>query len=267
MAMRLIKLDGLQAIFSRRKHGDMSFAFARCAESKCQILNNRVQFSLCGFSLYSVRKSIIIPHGFAPRLGHSDKILIILDEISEKFDGIGIDQHGELVCDSVITNAINFPIILPNRDCYPVVLYDSNKKMMAVVHSGRKGTLLNIVGKTLTAMQSLECNKEDIRSYIFPGICGECYELKYLPPDFPEEFREIATKARNGHILLDLKKIIVHQLLAGGIRHISFPEGEDECTCCTREPDDEPKYFSYFAYNNFKPGHSWGNNALVAMLT
>lgn len=265
--MALFEENGLLAYFSNRKDKNMSFVCG--LDPQFDVLSNRLNISVSyGFSLFSASERNLVPHGFAPKLEHEDKIICVRNNQREEFDGLGVSKYNGLPCDAVFSDAIKFPLVLPNRDCYPVTIFDPYKKTFSVVHSGREGTLLNVVGKTATAMKKYPWSKkEDLQAYIFPGICGECYKLEYLPPGFPKEYRQFARSSRNGNILLDLRGIIVCQLLEAGIelKRIFFPEGENECTCCTPGPNGAKKYFSRYGYDKHVPGHEDpGNNMLIA---
>lgn len=219
-----------------------------------------------GFSLILHEKNISIANGFAPRLVHGDNILIIREADREKYRGIGIIDEGNIVCDAVITDCLYFPLVPPSADCYSVVIWNRVRVLAAAIHSGRTGTMRNIIGKAFGQMQTeFVCYPADCEAFIFPGICKECYLLEYIPPEITAEYMAYTDEALRGLVSLDMKSIIVHQLREAGIRKISFPEGEDACTCHSQVPggNEEPLFFSNYRYGKKTLGCDRpGNNAL-----
>jgi copper oxidase (laccase) domain-containing protein len=258
----------IKFFFSNRHHGNMSFSHGE----RIEVFFNRLDVATShNFSLFSTKNKKVVPHGFAPKLDHGEDILMIRHEEKSTYDGIGIAFRGNISFDAVITNAKNFPLILPNADCYPVLLHDQKESVMAIVHSGRDGTLKNIAGKTLEKMrEEFGCYPEETVAYVFPGICSRCYLLKYLDAKVPADLERFIKETGNNLISLDLRGMIIRQLLRADVQRVRFPEGQHECTCHTLSGNGGPLYFS--SYGNFHscrwPGHKEsGNNALFAELT
>ena len=72
---------------------------------------------------------------------HTDTIVIVDDSYQNNTRG-----------DAMITTKKNIPLVIKTADCIPILLYDKENKVLALVHSGWKGTLNNIVGKTVSKM-------------------------------------------------------------------------------------------------------------------
>ncbi|MCG3149707.1 MAG: hypothetical protein PCFJNLEI_03172 [Verrucomicrobiae bacterium] len=51
--------------------------------------------------------------------------------------------------DALVTRRPNLPLIIRCADCAPVFLVDRQTPAIALIHSGKKGTLANVVGETL----------------------------------------------------------------------------------------------------------------------
>ncbi len=141
-------------------------------------------------------------------------------------------------CDALITAEKNLFLTVQTADCFPVFLYDPIKKVVALVHSGWRGTAQNIVGKTVLRMKNdFNCQAEDLRVGIGPGVQQMCYQVdqqtaKHFEPRFLKDDGP-------GHFRLDLQGAIIHQLQQSGVplKHI---EVENVCTHCAQET-----YFSY----------------------
>ena len=103
-----------------------------------------------------------------------DGIIRALDE-SEPYDGL-------------ITNEKNLLLCTVEADCVPVYFYDPVKEVIAMVHSGWKGTVKKISEVTIQKMKTaFGCQPSDMLVAIGPHICKDCYEVG---EDLFEEFRQ-----------------------------------------------------------------------------
>ncbi len=73
--------------------------------------------------------------------------------------------------DALVTRQRNLPLLIRCADCAPVFIVDRKTPAIALVHSGKKGTLANVVGQTLKQMPNAD--------FAFIGPCiGPChYEM------------------------------------------------------------------------------------------
>jgi len=62
-------------------------------------------------------------------------------------------------------------------DCVPLLLSDPVKKIIGVVHSGRKGTEKHIVKEAVRTFLTLESKPNDIIVAFGPSICQDCYPV------------------------------------------------------------------------------------------
>ena len=135
--------------------------------------------------------------------------------------------------DAFVTDVPGVCLITAHADCIPVQLYDPDRKVIAAVHAGWRGTALGIAAKTAELMKTrYGCG--NIRGYIGPGISGCCFETD---ADVPEAMREafnwadeyISEGRAAGKFYVDLKGVNKRQLEEAGVRNI---EVSDICTCC-----------------------------------
>lgn len=227
-------------------------------------LRNRLSL-LADFALMDKRKTSL-SLGFSPGLEHGDKIIVVRNKEKNEFDGIGITHRFEKIRgDAVVSDALGFPLLFPSADCFSLALFDGHRAVFALIHSGRTGTLRNITGKTVQAMcREFHCKPADITAHLFPGICRKCYRLDRLK-NIPEECEHAVSPTENGKVFLDLRKIIIRQLLNAGIDTVKGVQyGNEECTCCTQNGNRGPKYFSHYGFEKNIFGHKIpGRNALV----
>jgi copper oxidase (laccase) domain-containing protein len=140
---------------------------------------------------------------------------------AEQTHGNGVsvvfETTGERVSmvDALVTAAKNLPLVIRCADCAAVFIVDQHTPAIALVHSGKKGTLANVVGNTLTVMrQRFGTDPADCLSLISPSI-GPC------------------------HYEMDIWSGIEAQLRDAGVRDIHNPR---ICTACHLD-----RYFSYRA--------------------
>ncbi len=80
--------------------------------------------------------------------------------------------------DALITAEKGVLITVATADCVPITLYDPRKQVVAVVHSGWRGTVKNIVGKTINTMSLVfGSSVSDIIACIGPSISVKAFEV------------------------------------------------------------------------------------------
>ena len=121
-------------------------------------------------------------------------------------------------------------------DCVPIFLYDDNRKIFGLIHSGWKGTAGNIVLNGIQKMIDNKSHIDDIKAVLGPCIQACCYEVG---EDVAKHFGE-GSKVHKGDNkwMLDLHHHIKHSLIKKGIKrnNIEFSD------VCTFESDDCHSY-------------------------
>ena len=167
---------------------------------------------------------------------HSDNIKIISKKKTKGWNSL---EDAVEDCDALITNEKDIVLTILTADCVPVLLYDEEKKVVAVIHAGWKGTKAKIAAKAVLKMKEVYgCNPENIIAGIAPSIGACCYEVG---EDVAEHFFGISdgvTKKEDKY-MLDLAYINKYQLVRCGLKEENM-EMSDICTAC-----EVDKYFSY----------------------
>jgi YfiH family protein len=129
------------------------------------------------------------------------------------------------VGDALVTTRRGLGLMIRVADCVPVLLADHSAEVIGAVHSGRVGTSLDVVGRTVQRMRSL--GARDIRAWIGPHVCGRCYEV---PAALRDEVAAVVPSTRSetswGTPALDLGGGVRAQLAATGVAAVSV----DRCT-------------------------------------
>ncbi|MBL6989239.1 MAG: peptidoglycan editing factor PgeF [Bacteriovoracaceae bacterium] len=139
--------------------------------------------------------------------------------------------------DALVTNQKNIAIVVRTADCLPILLYEARKKIIAVIHSGWRGTKKDIVTNTIVKMQdAFNAKAQDMIALLGPSIGSCCYQVgDEVACNFKEVKGAITIKGSSKY--LDLSVVVKNSLHNNGVLQI---EKIESCTCCN--PD---QYFSY----------------------
>jgi YfiH family protein len=139
--------------------------------------------------------------------------------------------HGdEILITQVPVYAENFDAIITNSkgvfpgvgiaDCCPILLADPINHVTAAIHAGWKGTVKQIVSKTVEKMRmEFQSNPADMLAYIGPCISQEYFEVG---DEVAEQFsQDVKVKIKN-KFHIDLKKANAIQLQSAGVNQIEI---------------------------------------------
>jgi len=196
-------------------------------------------------NIENILKELNLDNYYEVKQIHSD-IVNILDN----------NYINNTIGDALITNLSNKPIIIKVADCVPILLYDKENKVIALVHSGWKGTLENITSKVvLTMMDKFNSKPSNIYSYIYPSIRQCHFEVKQdVYSKFKEKIKDIDkyTIRKDIKYYINLQDIIKDNLKELGINNII---DTDVCTYCNNN-----------IYHSYRYNHTDKRNILLAMI-
>lgn len=136
--------------------------------------------------------------------------------------------------DGLITDKKNVILCVIVADCTPVYLYDTEHKVIALLHSGRKGTEQNIVKNAINFMKTeFQTNPRQILSILGPSIYPNHYQINR---EIAKKFNWIGCKKIENRIYLDIKFNIKKQLKNAGVTDIHSID------ICTYEDEN---FYSY----------------------
>jgi len=191
---------------------------------------------------------------------HKDNIAIVKEE--DKGKGARSYFNAIMETDALITNIPGIPLLMCYADCVPIIVLDPVKKVIALIHSGRRGTELEITLKTLIKMKKIFRTKpKSCLAAIFPSIGTRSYNFRnkdkindyWLNKD--KISGELIYKKNKEEWSLDLKKANHLQLIKAGLQEKNIFVNE----LCT---SGNPEYF--FSYRRDK-GNT-GRMAAIFML-
>ncbi len=125
--------------------------------------------------------------------------------------------------DAVITNLKNLPIAILTADCVPILICDSQKKIIAAIHAGWKGAYKGIVDRVIKFMIKKGSKPQNITAVIGPSISIDKYEVqnnfknKFLKKD---RRNKIFFKIKRKKLYFDLSNYVKYILLKNKIKKI-----------------------------------------------
>lgn len=80
--------------------------------------------------------------------------------------------------DALVTNVPDVCIAVSTADCVPVLLYAPDRKVVAAVHAGWRGTVLHIARKAASLMiEAYDCDPTQLVAGIGPSISQAAFEV------------------------------------------------------------------------------------------
>lgn len=143
--------------------------------------------------------------------------------------------------DALITNLPNVCIAVATADCVPVLVYAPDKKVVAAIHAGWRGTVKQIVAKTIRKMSvDYACDPEQMIAGIAPSISLDAFEVG---EEVVESFRMagmdmdrvMRRNPETGKAHLDLWETNRLQLLEAGLQ----PQRIEVSGICTYAHSDD----------------------------
>ncbi len=190
--------DNVVAVMSDVDDGDMRI-LGRKDDDK-NITNRKKFCSKIGIDYKNV---------VSARLSHSNNVKIIDKNYNQYYKNT----------DALITKEKNIFLSVTTADCFPILIYEPEAEIVAIIHAGWRGVVNNIISNTLEAMQKFSIDLNKIKIEVGPGISQKNFEFDY--EEALKQFRQydnhITSKDINNKVKINLKKIIYNQIMDYGI--------------------------------------------------
>jgi len=151
--------------------------------------------------------------------------------------------------DVIVTSVPGLALLALAADCVPVALVDAASRVVAVVHIGWKGLLVNVIETALSALAQSGADLAQTVAVIGPSICGMCYEVS---TELSERIVAAHPAAAVDERHVDLAHAVHVQLEQRGVSVQRIPG-------CTYESED------LFSFRRARGGQT-GRGGLVVML-
>lgn len=138
-------------------------------------------------------------------------------------------------------------LTVKTADCFPLLLVDAEKKIMAAIHSGWRGAATRILTETIERMKDFGARTECLELAIGPGAQACCYEVgieviktfkRGQVKQEGDEQRAAVIQLRGNRPFLSISQVLSNEAEQCGIakQRIALVE---KCTICSHE------FFSY----------------------
>lgn len=138
--------------------------------------------------------------------------------------------------DALITDVPGYLLLVKGADCQSVIIFDPAQSVVANIHAGWRGSVQNIIGKTISVMKEVyKSSPQDLISGIGPSLGPCCAEFVNHAQELPLAFKRHEVSLNH----FDFWAISREQLEASGV----CPGNIAVSAICTRCNNDQ--FFSY----------------------
>ncbi|MCI5159238.1 MAG: peptidoglycan editing factor PgeF [Candidatus Electrothrix sp. AUS1_2] len=169
------------------------------------------------------------------------------------------DDHEYQDADALITAQTGVGLLIQQADCQAVLLHDPQRKAIAAIHNGWRGSVANIIASTVRAMQEhFGTSPQDLRAVISPSLGPCCAEFIHYEQELPAAF--LQWRVVENHF--DFWEISRRQLMEAGLADEQI-KATELCTVCNKN------FFSFrrAAKRLRCPGITGRNGSVIALAT
>jgi YfiH family protein len=144
-------------------------------------------------------------------------------------------------CDGLYTAKEGLGLFIKHADCQAAIVYDPVQNVIANIHAGWRGNVLNIYQSAALELKNCFGSKpENLIVGISPSLGPCCAQFVNYKIELPEHFLEFQVKP----LYFDLWEVARRQWMNAGVlpHHLQIAK---ICTCCNKE--------DYFSYRRDKP--------------
>jgi hypothetical protein len=176
---------------------------------------------------------------------HGTNIFVLDKDSTNSLDTIAITKRAPLHnkatrelhdgYDAFISNIPGVALMVQQADCQAVLLFDPTQKVVANIHCGWKGSINNIIGKTVATMTNrFEVNPSNLLAGVSPSLGPCCAEFINYKTELPSSFWDYQVKPN----YFDFWQISKDQLQEAGVQAGNI-QISSICTACNSD------WFSY----------------------
>ena len=159
---------------------------------------------------------------------HGDTITVLKKESHDLSNLFEIEKQA-YQADAAITDMKGVFLVIQVADCQSVMLYDPYKKVIANIHSGWRGSVLDIIGKCVDKMVlEFSCRPENLLAGISPSLGPCCSEFIHYKEELPEHLWKYKQKDKD---FFDFWAVSQDQIMEKGIKKENIRNMEI-CTKC-----------------------------------
>lgn len=157
--------------------------------------------------------------------------------------------------DAIISTLPGVGLLIQQADCQAVLLHAPRRKVVAAVHCGWRGSVTDIIGKTIHCLKkTCGVNPADLRAAVSPSLGPCCAQFVHYQQELPSWMHAFQVRP----MYFDFWAISQHQLIAAGVpaQHIDIAA---VCTCC------DHNFFSYRRARHHENGVTGRNGSIIGL--
>lgn len=201
---------------------------------------------LVGINRRRAVEALQLPHLVASKQTHSDRVLVVEPaHLDTEVAGY----------DALISNLPGAGLLIQQADCQAILLAAPQQGVVAAIHSGWRGSVLDIIGKTVRCLEdSFQVAPTDLLAAISPSLGPCCAEFIHYRRELPTWMQAFQVRPE----FFDFWAISRYQLLRAGLP----PDHIDGAALCTR---CNPEFFSYRRAAKSTGGITGRNGSIIGL--
>jgi YfiH family protein len=194
-----------------------------------------------------IQEKMNVPVLLSARQVHGESVYTLDTPLKENLEVENVD--------SLITNQKGVGLLIQQADCQAVLLHDPKSRVAGAVHCGWRGSVANVLGKTVARMvEDFGVSPGNLQGVIGPSLGPCCGEFVNYKSELPASFLPFMT----GSCYFDFWEISRHQLLKAGLSATRIAT-KKICTCCSTD------FFSYRRSRRQGDGITGRNCSVIIM--
>lgn len=155
-----------------------------------------------------------------------------------------LDYKKAVKTDGLITDKKELYLFLLIADCTPVIIFDPKKQVVALVHSGWKGTDLEIVKKVVKYLErKYKCKASNLIVGIGPSVSKESYLQEKPSQKKDARWLPFLKEVKQGKFGVDVSGFVISQLLQTGVLERNIYD-------CEIDTLNDKRFFSHYRDKN-----------------
>ena len=193
-----------------------------------------------------VAAALGLRHLVSVKQTHSDQVLII-DQ-----PHLAAEREGY---DAMISTLPGVGLLIQQADCQAILLSAPQQGVIAAIHCGWRGSVLDIIGKTIRCLQhDFDVPPSSLLAVVSPSLGPCCAEFLQYRSELPTWMHAFQVRPH----FFDFLAISRHQLTSAGL----LPERIDVAALCTR---CNPQFFSYRRATKTANGVTGRNGSIIGL--
>ncbi len=178
---------------------------------------------------------------------HSDRVHVVTGPM---------DQQEIQGVDALITDRPGIGLLIQQADCQAVLLHDPDHRVVGAIHSGWRGSVRNIIGRTVARMEAIfATDPARLEAFISPSLGPCCSQFTNHEQELPPAFAAF----RSHGDYFNFWEISCWQLHQCGVRQANIRIA-GICTRCSKD------FFSFRRARGKSRGITGRNGSMIMLL-